>query len=263
MRSINRLRKNNQRTVDFFRSLPELYAMFKQQTKLSVIRIATLIFLTKFINMVVMFMPFKILLLLTGFGNISFLQNIENSIGREVYIGIMIVIIASLFFLNLVFHIHQARLVKMQKLAIEKKKYEFRGMQKSYKVISSTFEPFCRVIGDIFLVLLVATILLLVNVVYALFYISMVLIYIVISEQWVFANHQTRLLKKLKIDSKLFIRITGILFFLIFFLGIIALVLKTDMLILLTILMLLLVRLGNGALQSFFSSQIKLRQHYL
>ena len=126
MTSINRLRKNNQRTVDFFRSLPELYAMFKQQTKLSVIRIATLIFLTKFINMVVMFMPFKILLLLTGFGNISFLQNIENSIGREVYIGIMIVIIASLFFLNLVFHIHQARLVKMQKLAIEKKKYEFR-----------------------------------------------------------------------------------------------------------------------------------------
>ena len=263
MRLMNQLRKNNQRTADFFRSLPELYVMFKKQTKLSVLKIATLIFLTKFINLIVMFMPFKILLLITGFANISFLQNIENNIGRDVYLGVMIIIIASLFFLSLVFHIYQARLTNIQKLKIEKKKYDFRGMEKSHKVISATFEPFCKVIGDIFLVLMVATILMTVNFVYGVFFICMTLIYIIIAEQWVFAHHQPRLIKKLKIDSKIFIKITGILIFLMLFLGIILLVLKMDFMVIIAILMLLLVRLARGALESFFSSQIVLRRHYL
>jgi len=263
MRLINRLRKNNHRTADFFRALPQLFMMFKKQTQIEVIQIAVLAFLTKFINMIVMFMPLKILFVLSGSKNIGFLHDIETSIGRDVYIGAMIVIISVLYFLNVVLQIYKAKLVNRQAAIIEKKKYIFRGADKSHKVISKTYASFCQLLADILLVLIVATILFLVNIYYALFYLGVILVYGVIIEQWAFPNHQTKLMKKLKIDSKQFIQITGILLYLILFMGIIAVVLNTDMVVITAVLMLILVRLGNGALKSFFSCQIKLRQHYL
>jgi len=260
---INRFRKNNQRTADFFRALPQLYMMFKKQTKVEVIKISVLVFLSKFINMIVMFMPLKILFVLSGSKNIPFFQDIENNIGRDVYIGGMIAIITVLYFINVVLQVYKEKLVKRQTVMIEKKKYEFRGMETSHKVISETYASFCQVLGDMLLILLVATVLFLLNVHYAIFYLSVILVYAAIIEQWAFPLHQTNLMKKLNIDSKLFIQVTGILLYLILFLGIIAVVLNTDMVVIVAILMLILVRLGNGALKSFFSCQIKLRQHYL
>jgi hypothetical protein len=260
---INRFRKNNQRTVDFFRALPQLYMMFKNQAKVEVIKISVLIFLSKLINMIVMFIPLKILFVLSGSKNISFFQDIENNIGRDVYIGAMITIITVLYFLNVVLQVYKGRLLRRKKSMIEKKKYEFRGMEKSHKVISKTYALFCKVLGDMILTLLVATTLFLLNVHYAIFYLSVILVYTVVIEQWAFPLHQANLMKKLKIDSRLFIQVTSIMIFLILFLGIIAVVLNTDMVIIVALLMFILVRLGNEALKSFFSCQIKLRQYYL
>jgi len=260
---LNRFRANNQRTTDFFRALPQLYVMFRKQAKIEVIKIAVLVFLSKFINMMVMFIPLKMLFVLSGSINIPFFQDIENDIGRDVYIGAMIAIITILYILNVVLQIYKAKLVKRQIVMIEEKKYEFRGIEKSHKVISDTYASFCQVLGDILLILLVTTILFLLNVDYAIFYLYVILGYTLIIEQWAFPAHQTNLMKKLNIDSKVFIQVTGILLYLILFLGIVAVVLNTDIVIIVAILMLILVRLGNGALKSFFSCQIKLREHYL
>jgi len=260
---INRFRKNNQRAADFFISLPQLYVMFKKQTKVEVKKISILVFVSKFISMIVLFMPLKILFVLSGSKNIQFLQNIENNIGRDVYIGAMIAIISVLFLLNVVLQIYKVKLVNRQVAMIDKKEYEFRGMGKSYKVIVKTYASFCQVLADMLLLLLVGSILFMLNVQYGIFYLAAVFVYGVVIEQWAFPTHQTRLMKKLNIDSKQFIQVTSTLFYLILFMGIIAVVLSADIAIIIAILMLILVRLGNGALTSFFSCQIKLRQHYL
>jgi len=237
--------------------------MFKKQTKVEIIKISVLVFLSKFISMIVLFMPLKILFVLSGAKNIQFLQDIENNIGRDVYIGAMIAVISVLFLVNVVLQIYKVKLVNRQTVIIEKKKYEFRGMEKSHDVILKTYAPFCQVLADILLVLIISTILVLLNVHYAIFYLGVILVYGVIIEQWAFPTHQTKLMKKLNIGSKEFIKVTGILLYLILFMGIVAVVLNTDMVVIIAILMLILVRLGNGALTSFFSCQIKLRQHYL
>jgi len=263
MRVINQFNKNNQRAADFFKSLPQLYMMFKKQTRIELIKISFLAFLSKFINMVVMFMPLKVLFVLSGSKNIQFLQDIENTIGRDVYISGMISIITILYFLNVVLQIYQVKLNNRQESGIEEKVYKFRGLDKSYKVISKTYEPFCQVLASLFLILIISIILFLLNAQYAIFYLGIIFVYGVIIEQWAFQTHKTKLMKKLNIDSKQFIKITGILLYLILFMGIIVVVLNTDMVVIVAILMLILVRLGNGALKSFFSCQIKLRQYYL
>jgi hypothetical protein len=260
---VNRFRKNNQRTIDFFRALPQLYMMFKNQAKVEIIKISVLIFLSKSINMIVMFIPLKILFVLSGSKNISFFQNIENNIGRDFYIGGMIAIITVLYFINVVLQIYKGKILKRQAGMIEKKKYEFRGINKSHKVISKTYASFCKVLGDVVLTLLVVMTLFLLNVHYAIFYLSVILVYTVVIEQWAFPIYQTNLMKKLNINSKLFIQVTSIMILLILFLGIIYVVLNTDMVIIVALLMFILVRLGNDALKSFFSCQIELRQHYL
>jgi len=259
----NRLKGNSWRTVYFFRLLPQLYMMFKKQAKLEIIKISILVFLTKFINMIVMFLPLKVLFLLSGSKNISFFYDIEKRIGRDFYIGTIIAIVIVLYLLNVVLQIYKTRIVKRQKIMIEKNKYEFRGMVKSHKVISKTYVSFCQVLGDIMLVLFVFIALLLLNVHYAIFYSSMVLVYFVILEQWAFPIHQTKLMEKLNIDAKIFIHVTGVLLYLMLFLGLIVVVLTEDMTILIAVLIIILVRLGHGALNSFFSSQINLRKHYL
>jgi len=251
--------------------------MFKKQTKVEVVRISVFVFLSKFINMIVLFLPLKILFVLSGINdmqpvedieiegsqNILSLQGIENTIGRDVYIGSMIGIIAALFVLNVVLQIYKVKLLNRQATLIEKKKYEFRGLEKSHQVILKTYAPFCQLLGDILLILTILIILFLLNIHYALFYLGVIFIYGVIVEQWAFPAHQTKLMKKLGIGSKEFINVTDILIFLILFMGIVAVVLNTDMVVIIAILMLILVRLGNGALKSFFSCQIKLRQNYL
>jgi hypothetical protein len=237
--------------------------MFKKQTKIDIIKISILIFLTKFINMIVMFLPLKILFVLSGSKNISFLYDIENYLGRDFYIGIILAIVIVLYLLNVVLQIYQTRLVKSQKIIIDKKKYEIRGMEKSHEVISKTYLSFCQVLAGIMLVMLVFTALLLLNIHYAIFYLSVVTVYFVILEQWAFPIHQTKLMKKLNIDSKIFIHVTGVLLYLILFLGLMVVVLNEDVTILIAVLIIILVRLGNGALSSFFSSQVSLRKHYL
>lgn len=263
MRIINQFNKNNQRAADFFKSVPQLYIMFKKQTRIELLKISFLAFSGKFINMIVMFMPLKVLFVLSGSKNIQFLQDIENSIGRDVYIAGMISIISILYFLNIVLQIYEVKLINRQESGIDKKEYKFRGQAKSFKVISKTYAPFCQVLASLFLILIISIILFVLNVQFAIFYLSVIFVYGVIMEQWAFQTHKTKLMKKLNIDSKQFIKITGILLYLILFMGIIVVVLNTDMVVIVAILMLILVRLGNGALKSFFSCQIKLRHHYL
>jgi hypothetical protein len=263
MSLISRLKKNSFRTIAFFNVLPALYRCFKVDAKIEVVKIVTLVFLSKFINMVVMFLPLKVLFLLSGSKNISFLYDIETKIGRNAYIGSMIAILSILYILNIILQIYKAKLVNRQPTRISKQNYTFGNIVKPYKVVCSTYAPFCQILADMLLVCFVATILFLINFYYALFFVLVVIMHSIVIEQWAFSNHQTNFMLKLKIDSKQFIYITSILLYLIFFIGIVAVVLNTNMGLIAAVLMLVLARLGNSALKSFFSCQIKLRQHFL
>jgi hypothetical protein len=210
-----------------------------------------------------MFIPLKILFLLSGSKNITFLQNIEDYFGRQYYIGGMVMIIIILFILNVITQIKKSKLVRLQSDNIEKKIYLFRGVNKSHKVITKTYGSFCQLLGDIFLFFSVGFALFFIDVYFAIFYIGVFVIYLFVMERWAFPSKSGAGEVRAAVDSKLFIRVSGSLGFLCLFLGLVILVLNTDIILIVAVLILILVKLGNGALMSFFKCQIKIRDNYL
>ncbi|MFM2629153.1 hypothetical protein AAFX20_17130 [Vibrio chagasii] len=262
MSVINRFKANNKRTVDFFRAIPHLFKMFREQADIPVVKIALLVFCNKFINMIVMFMPLKMLFVLSGAKNISILHEMETSLGREVYIGGMLVIISILYFFSVVVSIYQIKLVNSQKAKLNKKNYYFKSEVKPKSTIAQTYPLFCQIVADFILIGVVLAVLLYVNFYYALYYLFVVIAYGVIVEQWAFSTHQSKFMSKLGIDSKQFIKISGVFVFFLSFIGILAVVLNMNIAVIIAVLMLILVRLANSALKSFFNCQIKLRIHF-
>ena len=248
---------------DFVRALPPLYSMFKSQCCVDVEKISILVFLSKIVNMIVMFIPLKILFLLSGSKNVTFLQNIEDYFGRQYYIGGMVIIIIILYILNVITQIKKSKLVRSQSEKIEKKIYFFRGVKKSYKVITKTYGSFCQLLGDIFLFFSVGIALFFIDVYFAIFYIGVFVIYLFVMERWAFPSASGTGKVSGTVDSKLFIRVSGSVGFLFLFLGLVILVLNTDIILIVAVLILILVKLGNGALMSFFKCQIKIRDNYL
>ncbi|MDP2490255.1 hypothetical protein Q8W38_12980 [Vibrio splendidus] len=263
MSVINRFKANNKRTIDFFRAIPSLFKMFREQTDIPVVKIALLVFCSKFINMIVMFIPLKMLFVLSGSKNIAVLHEMETSLGRDVYIGGMLVIIAILYFFSVVVSVYQIKLVNSQRSKIESKDYYFRSELKSKTVITQTYPLFCQILADFLLIGAVIIVLFIVNIYYALYYFAVVMIYTIIVEQWAFSTHQSKLMNRLGIDSKQFIKISGVFIFFLSFVGILAIVLNMNIAVIIAVLMLILVRLANSALKSFFNCQIKLRTHFI
>lgn len=263
MSVISRFKKNNKRTVEFFRAIPGLFKMFRKQTNIPVLKIALLVFSSKFINMIVMFMPLKMLFVLSGSKNISFLHNMEQSLGRDVYIAVMLGIISVLYFFNIILSVYQIKLVNKQKNNISIKEYYFNDEVKSHSTILKIYGPFCQILADFLLIGTVVTTLFFLNTYFALYYMFVVFMYSIIVEQWAFSTHDSKLMGKLGIDSKQFIRIAGVLIFFLSFIGILAVVLNLNISVIFAVLMLILVRLSNGALKSLFYCQIKIRAHLL
>ena len=117
-------------------------------------------------------------------------------------------------------------------------------------------------LADSALVSVIFVLVFIINWQYGMFFLSVCCLFFVVVEQWGFATRKTRLMKKIKIDAKQFINITGIIFYLVLFMGILVVALNTDIPLILALLLLLASRLGNNALKSFFTAQIKLRKFY-
>ena len=207
--------------------------------------------------------PLKLLFVLSGSKNISFLEQVEVELGRNTYIGIMIAIVIVLYLFNTALQVYKGKLVNKQKQSIANKAYELNGKTISYKVVHRTYATYCQIIADVFLVALIIALLFVINVQYAIYFSVVTSIYFIIVEYWAFSEHETRLLKKLNIDKKQFIHAFSSLFYLVMFVGIAFVVLISHIHVLVAILMLLLARLANGSLKAFFSSQLSIRYHYL
>ncbi|WP_041394457.1 hypothetical protein [Photobacterium profundum] len=253
----------NKRLFGFFTIIKQLFPFFRQEVDIQVLRVCLMMFGGKFLNMVVMFIPLKLLFVLSGSKNIHFLEQIELKLGRTTYIGLMIALVTVLYLFNTALQIYKGKLLNKQKQRITHKNYEFNGKSLPYKTILRTYAAYCQIIADAFLAILITGLMFLLNVQYALYFAAVTGVYFIFIEYWAFSNYETRLLNKLSIDKKQFINAFSSIFYLVMFIGIIFVVLSTNIHILVAILMLLLVRLANGALKTFFSSQLTIRHHYL
>ncbi|HEQ3516663.1 TPA: hypothetical protein VGT23_003370 [Vibrio cholerae] len=260
---IKLIKKNSSSMLQGFKLPFSLINFFQVQTKVEYIKIAVNIFLGKFINMAVMFMPLKLLFVLTGTKNIEILAKIESAIGRGYYIGFILVTLFILYVSNIILQIYRVKLVRLQSGNIEDKDYVFYDKLVSSNLVKATYPSYCQVLGDFTIILVVLLCLFSLHAYFSIYFLSVILFFSLVYEQWVFSSHETNLMKKLGIDKKSFIQVMSMMMFLVLFIGLILVVLTTEVGVIKAILLLLLVRLANSSFKSYLSCHMKLRECYL
>ena len=162
------IRKNLSSMVDGIKLPFQLIKFFRLNTSVEYKKIALNVFLGKYINMIVMFMPLKLLFVLSGKKNISVLAELEKSVGRDVYLLAMFSILIILYIGNVGLQMFKVKLVERQKQDISDKKYEFLGKNIPVKSIHTSYGPFCQAIADIMVITVVFALLLYANYLFAL-----------------------------------------------------------------------------------------------
>ncbi|AJR09517.1 hypothetical protein C9J03_02490 [Photobacterium gaetbulicola] len=250
------------RTTAFFSVLYSLYSFFRKDASVEVNKLSFYIFASKYINMIVMFIPIKLLFILSGAKNISFLFDIEQKLGRNTYIALLVCIVIVLYIFDMVAKIYKGKLTNQQKDKIENKKYSFRGKDISQKIVQRTYSPYCQMISDFLVLAASIFVFLVLSPHYAVYYVCVVVSYFLLLEYLLFSPHQTRLLKKLNLDNNQFIQVCNGILYLIFFLGIVAVLFVKSIHILVAILILLVARISTTSLRTVFTSQKALRRDF-
>lgn len=250
------------RTTAFFSVLHSLYYFFRHDALVEVNKLSFCIFASKYINMVVMFIPIKLLFILSGAKNVSFLLDIEQKLGRNTYIAFLVGVVIVLYIFDMIAKIYKGKLINQQKNNIENKKYSFRNKDVSHKIVLRTYSPYCQILSDFLVLFASIFVFLILSPHYAVYYTVIVLSYFLLLEYLLFSPHQTRLLKKLNLDNNQFIQVCNGILYLIFFLGIVAVLFVKSIHILVAILILLVARISTTSLRTVFTSQKALRRDY-
>jgi len=258
----NRLVENIKSMKNGVVLLSRLIVFFHRETKIEYFKISLNMFFGKFINMLVMFMPLKLMFVLTGDKNIEAFATLEAYIGRSNYIGMVLFFLTFFYFANVMLNVYKAKLINRQEARVDLENYSFSSREIKASTVKRTVVPFCQMLSDTLLVSFVNVLLLFMNPILGLCFTLVLVLFYLIHEQWVFSSHETNLLRKLAIDKSNLVQILSMVMFLVAFFVLVFVVISYGINAILAILMLLLIRLANSAYKSHMSAQIKLRRFY-
>lgn len=217
-------------------------------------QISTLKFSMRFINMVVMFLPIKVFLVLSSGQPIGFLSFTEPYLGVYHSEIILLSLTVLLYIFNLIINIYSSRLVNKQENKISRKSYNISCLN-----VELTKKNMVRCLSHVYNWLSGA---MLISVAIALFFIgswhfslffsSLLLLYTAFVEYFFFTENKFSFLDKVKLTRSQVLQISTAIFYLISFFLIFYTYLQFGIQIHFAILMLFLVRLTNGCLKTYF-----------
>lgn len=126
--------------------ITKLFSLFRNRFSVKLILLSTLKFTGKFSNMLVMFLPLKIFLLISGTSQVGMFKEIEEQLGTNAYISLILFVTSLLYILNLVIQIYYSRAFNLEKLKLQGTK-DFDGM--SIKFIRKLYTPYIDVLSSL------------------------------------------------------------------------------------------------------------------
>ena len=241
----------------------ELYSLLSFSVGYPILTLAILKFLGRFVNMFVMFIPLKIFLLFSGVAQLGFLSDLESSLGRQLYISLLLLFTAFLYFLNVIIQLYTSRLTNNELNRVLEVKYLSRRkkiFQES--LIRKVFIPLVNVISSYLMVIVSAIIFLFLSKIYFINFIILFLIYWLFVNYFVFTNNKFNFLKKINLTRPQVLTIISGLFYLVLFFLLFALFIEGGLQITPAILILLLSRLCNSSIKTMFLSLNKASKVY-
>ena len=213
-------------------------------------KLSTLKFLGRFINMVVMFLPLKAFLILSGVSQIGYLHYVEDILGKKLYIISIVLITIGLYIINVFLQVYSGRLLNKQSTKFDKSFYDFEKFQLNKKFFISSHILLINFLSDCLLVFICALIFFFLSIPYACIFLFLLLVYIIVIKYMVFIDNKFSFLQKINLDESQILAISNGVFYLAIFIALFFVFIYIGLHVYSAILILLLSRLSNGSIKS-------------
>ncbi|MEZ9909370.1 hypothetical protein AB4371_13025 [Vibrio sp. 10N.261.51.A3] len=206
--------------------------------------------------MLVMFLPLKIFLLISGTSQVGMFKEIEEQLGTNAYIALILFVTSLLYILNLVIQIYYSRAFNLEKLKLQGTK-DFDGM--SIKFIRKLYTPYIDVLSSLVMLCISFLVFMSLSYEYAfLFFLGFVIYYFIV-QYFLFTDSKYKLKEKMKVTIPQALNIFSGVFFLFTFFLVFFVFMKFDLPVMSALLLLLLSRLTNNSIKAMFSSLSKIK----
>ena len=245
--------------TEYFVVLFQLFIALAKK-KLKLILSAILLFFTKWLSMLVMFLPLKILFSLSmdpASGPAAF---IESYFWPGSYITVMFSGMMLLSLLNVLVRIVQERLQKQAKIELQSISVHSPKGVIDGKVMSSLSSWYSAILCDCFMVVFGIVVICMMNLHIAMGFILLIFMQVWILDRIMFNSTQSKLEYALKINRAKINEIVFNLFFLLIFMIISITYLLNPFDVVYAVLILLISRLGLQSVKSFFTASVKFRK---
>ena len=225
---------------------------------LDIMQLALLQLTSKFINMLVMFLPLKVFLLISTPIHMGALLNIEEGIGRNGYIILLLLLTTFLYLINILLHLQYGRLLNKQEEKLLQDKYTYNGKKFFIDDILELYRPCYLAISGFLMIAMSLFVFFFLSIQFAFVFLFTFYFYLVFVEYFVFTNNKFKLLSRLNLNSNQLLTILSSLLYLVLFFSIFIIFNYEQIHVSSAILILLLSRVANTSIKSFIINQHKL-----
>ena len=246
-----KLKRNISITIEF-------YSLLRKVVKLDILKLSIVHFLSKFINMAVMFLPIKVFLLLSTSSPIESLPFFDSSLERNNFILLLLSLTAVLYLINIILQIYSARVLNKQRAQINLPEYVYGPHTFTKKMILTLYKPCYLTVAAFIMIFISTAVFFFLSLEFALAYIFVFIFYLLFVEYFIFTDNRFKLLTRLNIDQNQSLTILSSLLYLVLFFSIFYIFTVFSLPAHNGILMLLLARLANTSVKDFILNQHKL-----
>ncbi|PML04861.1 hypothetical protein BCT86_14465 [Vibrio breoganii] len=217
-------------------------------------------FISKYINLAVMFLPIKVFLLLSS--DFSVPELINGFISKREYIVIILCFTALLYLINVIIQWYFSRLHNKKIVKIEDSVPNSEDTKKiSLKLMKYNFRVTYNVIADFITLSFSCCLFLFLSHLYATIFIITIFLFSILVEYLVFTENKYSFLDKLKVDSYQLIKISSALLYLVLFFSIFAIHLIEPFAIHTAVLLLFGSRLVNASIKDLLINTDKIKNN--
>lgn len=253
---LSRLNVLKLRAIQDWKNIIELYSIFRDQFAIRLLLLVLLRFSGKFFNMLVMFLPLKIFLVLSGTTQVGFLKDVEVKLGTNGYVVLVLSLTAFLYITNTLIQVYYSRLLNEEKLKFVKNDKAPDADVKRYKSFFYYYVDFLSGLVLVFISLVLFSFL---SIHYFLLFSMFFLAYYFFVQYFLFTDNKYKFLDRVKISVKQAVDVSSGIFFLFVFFLVFSVYIEFGLSVVSALLLLLLSRLANSAIKTIFSSMPKFR----
>ncbi|MEZ9576829.1 MULTISPECIES: hypothetical protein [unclassified Vibrio] len=220
--------------------------------------------IVRIFNTVTMFLPLKLLLVLSGAASVGFLDEIKDTIGVKFYVFSVVCALFFLYIFNVLFNRYVEKGLARDISSIHNLKGKFfpLGKRAGHKALTVFSDISVKVLSDFLFIIILSLPMLMISIHYFIFYFSMFMLFLLLVEYLVFTNNRYNFLDKMSLTNATIIGFISVLIYYFCFIFIIVLQMSGKVTFFEAIVLLILSKVTNSSFKSVVGKTYILRSKF-